>query len=85
MNKNLGFLSCLIMAVFIAVPSAFAIPLGTNITVNDLLNGTTSWYGSTANTSVAREDNEVEVNCVTGQYWDMEGFFLNGYLLSMVG
>lgn len=87
MNKKLLYLSSLIVVVSILTTSpVLAIPLGTNITINDLVNGTTSdWYGSSANTSVAREDNEVEVNCVTGQYWDMEGFFLNGYLLSMVG
>jgi hypothetical protein len=75
----------LAVAVLILATPAFAIPLGTNITVNDLVNGGTSWYGSSANTSVGREDNEVEVNCVTAQTWDLEAFYLDGYTLSLVG
>ncbi|HOJ14604.1 MAG TPA: PEP-CTERM sorting domain-containing protein [Deltaproteobacteria bacterium] len=75
----------LALAVLATASSAFAIPLGTNITINDLVNGSSSWYGSAANTSVGREDQEVEVNCLTGQSWDLEAFFLDGYILSLVG
>ncbi len=84
MKKIICFIFCLTVATIFFASSANAIPLGTNITVNDQVNGSTSWYGSAANTSVAREDNEVETNCLTGQAWDMEAFFLEGYTLSMV-
>ncbi len=53
--------------------SAFAV----NITIADEHSSGTGWYGS-------QEDQEVEPGCITGQQWDLEGFFLNGLTLSMV-
>lgn len=59
-----------VLIVFLVAGNAFA--LGTNITVWD-------------NVGVNYEDNEVEPNCVPGQIWDLEGFFLDGNILTMVG
>lgn len=57
---------------------ASALTLGNNITISDLVGNSTGWY------SVDREDEEVEPNCVTGQQWDLEAFFLNNTLLTLV-
>ena len=66
-----------ILAVFLMAGSAMALNLGTNITI---------WDKNTPNgDGVGSEDNEVEQNCVTGQVWDLEAFFLNGTTLTMVG
>ena len=77
MNKFLKILMFSIFAVFLCIGSASAIQLGTNITIYDD-NG---YQG----TGQGGEDEEVEPNCVTGQQWDLEGFFLNGNILTMVG
>ncbi|MFH0725040.1 MAG: PEP-CTERM sorting domain-containing protein [Pseudomonadota bacterium] len=58
--------------------NAMAIAIGTNITIYDK-NGTgAGWHGSD-------EDQEVEPGMATGQEWDLEGFFLEGTTLTMVG
>jgi hypothetical protein len=51
-----------------------------NITIYDReSDGSASgWYGK-------QEDNEVELGNVTGQTWDLEGAFLNGKTLTLVG
>ena len=65
--------------VFLAVGSAFAISLGTNITISDgVSSGTSGWWSD-------REDEEVEPNCVADQSWDLEGFSLDSTTLTMVG
>lgn len=84
MNKAVRRFFITMLFLLVATP-LFAIPLGTNITINDTVIGNSAWYGNAANTSVGNEDNEVEVGCVTGQVWDLEGFFLDGYTLTMVG
>jgi hypothetical protein len=76
--RKLQFLLCLVTASILFASSALAIPLGTNITISDKVYSGTTWYGN-------HEDQEVEPNCVANQTWDMEGFFLDGYILSMVG
>lgn len=58
--------------------SAWALTLGTNITIADGVGTGTGWYG-------AQEDNEVEPGDDPTQAWDLEGFFLNGRTLAMVG
>jgi len=69
--------------VLMSIP-AFALPLGPNITIfdgNDAVAGnltTDAWYGP-------QEDNEVEWQSVANQSWDLEGFFLDGTMLSLVG
>ena len=79
MKKIVCFLFCLTMATIFFASSALAIPLGTNITISDMVSATnSSWYTD-------HEDNEVEPGCQTGQQWDMEAFMLDGYNLSMVG
>jgi len=54
--------------------------LGTNITKSDGNFAGTGWYSN-------REDNETETNpdTIVGQQWDLEGMYLNGSLLSLVG
>lgn len=49
-----------------------------NITIFDGTSDGTGWYGT-------QEDNEVEPGMVYNQSWDLEGFFLEGTELSMVG
>ena len=60
---------------------AHGLVLGTEITIPDTLgnDNPTSWYYK------LKEDEEVEPNCLTGQVWDLEGFFRNGTWLYMVG
>jgi len=57
----------------------------TNITINDGRAGNGTWYGDNSNNTFAREDHEVEPGMQTGQKWDLEGFYLDGNILSMVG
>ena len=74
MRKHLFVFACLL----VVAGAASALPLGTNITIPDLMGSGTGWWGT-------QEDQEVEPGCVTGQAWDLEGFFLNNTVLSMVG
>ena len=57
---------------------AYALNLGTNITIYDGSGTGTGWYGK-------YEDQEVEPGCVASQRWDLEGFFLKGSELQVVG
>lgn len=50
-----------------------------DITINDGYGTGTGWY------SANKENNEVEINCETGQNWDMESFALTGTTLTMQG
>lgn len=63
--------------------AAFAYDFGTNITIWDKVvkDNPYTWY----NRGNPGEDQEVEPNCITGQLWDLEAFFLNGSILTMVG
>lgn len=58
--------------------SSFAGSFGVNITVFDKVGSGSGWYG-------AQEDQEVEPGMVYTQAWDLEGFFLKGDMLSMIG
>lgn len=79
MKKALQIFLFLILAGFLTTGNAFAITLGTNITISDRVNNSgNDWYSD-------REDQEVEPGCVFTQAWDLEGFFLNGTTLTMVG
>lgn len=79
--KKLLFILFLPFAFIMALDStAFALKLGKNITTNNdgSFNSENSWYGP-------HEDEEVEPGMETGQIWDLEGFFLKGKTLTLVG
>jgi hypothetical protein len=67
-------------AVFLGVGPAFAGPYGTNITIYDGLT-----FQNSTGTGVGQEDNETEPGMIQGQQWDLEGFFLKGQALTIVG
>jgi hypothetical protein len=70
-----------------AVGSANATQYGTNITIPDGI--TVTHYGGGTQTAVGSgtggEDNEAEPYMVQSQAWDLEGFFLQGKALTIVG
>ncbi len=70
----------LLAALVLATGPTFAIPLGTNITIPDQNTSGTGWYGN-------HEDNETESHPDTlrAQDWDLEGMFLGGSRLTLVG
>lgn len=74
--------------VFLGIGSAMATPFGKNITIYDKRSGTydnkggyytQDWWTNTG------EDEEVEPGMIDTQAWDLEGFFLEGTTLTMVG
>ncbi len=70
-------INVLVWSLFVV--DVYALNLGTNITIYDgSSNEETGWHGK-------NEDQEVEPFCVNDQSWDLEGFFLNGSELQMVG
>ncbi len=72
-----GFIA--LFALSILNSNVYAISLGTNITIYDgSSSADTGWYGK-------NEDQEVEPRCIQDQVWDLEGFFLNGSELQVVG
>ena len=78
MKRVLQIFLASISAVCLMGNVAFALDLGTNITIYDGVSNSQDWHGT-------NEDQEVEPNCLHGQSWDLEGFFLNGSILTMVG
>jgi len=72
-----------VMGVCLIAGAISATPI--TISDNSTANATWAGYGS----SLGKEDQEVEWNCLTGQRWDLEGMFMgtatNPDLLSMVG
>ncbi len=64
-------------ACIFGVNSSYATPYGTEITKYDGLSP--NGLGS------AKEDNEAEAGMVQSQAWDLEGFFLKGKSLTIVG
>lgn len=76
MNHRLNVSAFLAGIVLLSAGAAQAV----NITIEDKETATTnSWYNN------PNEDNEVEPYCVIAQAWDLEGFYLNGTTLTMVG
>ena len=73
--KERKFISLVLFGVLIG-SSAFALTLGSNITINDQIKPLVDY-----------EDQEIDFGSITsdGQGWDVEAFFLNGYDLSLVG
>lgn len=82
---HIFFVMLLLLFSMAGVTNTFALTLGQEITIADNVTDvgydpiTTAWWGS------VQEDQEVEPFCATGQEWDLEGFFLNGTTLTMVG
>ena len=70
----------LIVSAALATGTLMATPFGTNITISDGNYSGTGWYSN-------REDQETETNpaTVTSQQWDLEGMFLDGSKLTLVG
>lgn len=62
----------------LAASPAAALTYGTNITIYDGESKNELFYGMP-------EDNEVEPGNIKSQSWDLEGFFLDGTKLSMIG
>jgi hypothetical protein len=75
MRNLMTILGITVLAVFMA-GNVFA--YGTNITISDQNIASGSWYGN-------HEDQEVEPGMVASQTWDLEGFFFNDAILSMIG
>jgi hypothetical protein len=72
-------LSLLILGVA-GVNTTFALDFGEEITVYDgASKSSDSWWGNT------NEDHEVEYNNIKDQSWDLEGMFLDGSDLTIVG
>jgi hypothetical protein len=71
---------------FHGIPVAQATNYGTNITLFDgMVSGGTGWTNRPVGASGGGEDQEVEPNCVASQSWDLEGFYLKGTKLTMIG
>lgn len=86
MGKALITAAVLLLTVFVSVGTASATPLGTNITILDYPVSTPPPNGYNGK-GIGKEDDETEGNPATyqGQAWDVEGLFLNGNLLQMIG
>ena len=78
MKKRLPLSATILFALFLFSTTAFALSLGKQITIYDQKSNGNANYGM-------GEDQEVEPGMVWNQQWDLEGFFLNGKTLSMVG
>jgi len=75
MNKTA--IAMMTIAVVIVAGIASADPI--NITIpRENYSGTSGWYGP-------QQDNSVSPGCITGQAWDLEGFYQSGTTLTMVG
>jgi hypothetical protein len=73
-------ISLFAVSLVFGISNVYALDFGENITLMDKAgNNDWGWY------SKHKEDQEVEKNCVTGQVWDLEGFFLDGTSLAMIG
>lgn len=84
-KKFIAFLSAIALVVVVgSAAEVYALELGTNITIYDkVVSGSSPGWWNKGNSP--GEDQEVEPNCVRDQIWDLEGFFLQGSKLSMVG
>lgn len=69
----------ILMSILCVQNFSFALDFGNNITIYDNTSSSTyGWYGQ-------QEDNEVEPGCINTQIWDLEGFFLDNYTLTIIG
>lgn len=79
MRKAIYSSLALFSALLLTGANASATSYGDNITIYDAKSSsTTGWYGQ-------QEDDEVEPNMIKSQVWDLEGFYLDGSMLSAVG
>ncbi|MFC1734652.1 PEP-CTERM sorting domain-containing protein [Candidatus Hydrogenedentota bacterium] len=83
MKHNNVVNTCLVSGVALAITFLFAgsssaLTLGDNITIYDEVSNDYLWHRS-------GEDEEVEPHMDHGQSWDLEGFFIDGTILNMVG
>ena len=76
--KTIKVISIILITLILSVSHAYSYNFGTNITIWDKEGSGSGWYGT-------QEDQEVTPNCVTGQVWDLEGFFLKDHKLTVVG
>ncbi len=92
MKSFMSILLTAYIAFFMSIMSvskARALELGINITVFD--NQKSESYKSTQDTmgydgiGVGKEDQETEPKTLRSEMWDLEAFYLNGTVLSMVG
>lgn len=65
------------MRVFLIALICAGTAFAGNITVTDQYSSGTGWNGP-------QEDQEVEIGCTTGQQWDLEAFYLENWMLTMV-
>lgn len=91
LKKSLGFTAAaLLIFALLGMSRAQATNYGSSITIYDTMvsGGVGSWYNRDnpgPPPAGGGEDQEVEPNMVTGQAWDLEGFYLNKATLTMVG
>jgi len=74
MKRCISIVIVSVLSFILITNGANALTLGDNITIYDGLGSPTE-----------NEDGTTEPRMVNSQAWDLEGFFLNGTLLSMVG
>src|SRR5450432_183619 len=84
--KHKTFHRGIMLSLAVSANIALANPFGTSITISDKNNDgsdptvASNWYSD-------REDNETETNppTINGQGWDLEGMYLKGNTLTLVG
>ncbi len=82
------FIAAIFVLTFVlSVAETYALDLGNEITIydNKSRGGYSGWWNGSTGNGTANEDQEVEPGMQRGQVWDLEGFFLDGQTLSMVG
>lgn len=75
MNRFFKLLVVSFSILFLCSSIAMALDFGLEITISD----------NNPDNTTLNEDDEVEPGMVPSQIWDLEGFFLNGSTLTMVG
>ena len=79
MRKVIYSSLALFSALLMTEANASATSYGDNITIYDGTSSQTiGWYGH-------QEDDEVEPGMLQSQIWDLEGFYLDGSMLSVIG
>ena len=81
MKRTVSIFLTFFFAMFICTATASALELGKNITIFDNQQAGGWYYG----TGQGNEDEETEPGTAQAHVWDLEGMFLNGTVLSLVG